>query len=173
MWVSAMNASAFTLIDMEQVVRTGLAQVPSNSRFTEAIQQVIEWSHANGDWQTTGRCIQEKYGHYGFAVTINNACCVAAALLYGWGDGSGTPVERYERAITIAVQLGFDTDCNGATVGSVTGLMVGASLLPGKWIAPLNDTLRTCVAEFGQVSISSIARRTYGISRMVRVSPSV
>lgn len=104
---------------------------------------------------------------------IHNACCVAAALFYGWVDGSGTPVERYERAITLAVQLGFDIDCNGATVGSVTGLMVGASLLPGKWIAPLNDTLRTCVAEFGQVSISSIARRTYEISRMVRVSPSV
>jgi ADP-ribosylglycohydrolase len=173
MWVSAMNASAFTLVDMEQVVRAGLAQVPGNSRFTEAVHRVIDWCHANGDWQTTGRCIQEKYGHYGFEGVINNACCVTAALLYGWGDGSGTPAERFERAITIAVQLGFDTDCNGATVGSVTGLMVGAGLLPGKWISPLNDTLRTCVAEFGQGHISSIAQRTYEISRMVRVSPSV
>jgi len=168
MWVAAMNAVAFTLLDMEIIIRAGLAQVPAHSRFAEAILQTIEWCRADGDWRQTGRRIVEHFDSYGFAGTINNACCVAAALLYGWGDGTSSSAEAFERAITIAVQLGYDTDCNGATAGSVIGLVLGASALPEKWIAPLHDTIRTCVAGFGQVSIAEMARRCYEMSRIVR-----
>lgn len=168
MWVAAMNAAAFTSLDMEAVIRAGLAQVPRRSRFTEAIEQTIAWVREDGDWWTTGQRIVEHYDRYEFAGTINNACCVTAALLYGWGDGRSSPAEIYERTITIAVQLGYDTDCNGATAGSVVGIMLGGAALPTKWTAPLNDTLRTCVAEFGQVSIQDMADRTYQLSRIVR-----
>ena len=168
MWVAAMNAAAFTLLDMETIIRAGLAQVPEKSRFTEALLQTIEWCKSDGDWRRTGQRIVEHFDKYGFAGTINNACCVAAALLYGWGDGTLSPAETFERTITIAVQLGYDTDCNGATVGSAVGLVLGASLLPEKWTGPLNNTLRTCVAEFGQVSISDMAERSYQLSRIVR-----
>jgi ADP-ribosylglycohydrolase len=168
MWVAAMNASAFTLMDMEQVIIAGLSQVPQNTRFSEAIQKTMQWCREDRDWWKTGIKIHEIYNQYDFGGTINNACCVTAALLYGWGDGRDTPSERYERAITIAVQLAYDTDCNAATVGSIVGLMIGAGLLPQKWIAQLNNTLRTCVAGFGQVSITEMAQRTFEISRIIR-----
>ncbi len=168
LWVSAMNAAAFTLLDTHTVIQAGLAQVPARSRFAEAIHQVIDWVQQDGDWTRTGDRISAQFDQYGFAGTINNACCVAAALLYGWGDGTDGPAVIFERTITTAVQLGYDTDCNGATAGSIVGLMLGAAALPTKWTTPLNDTLRTCVAEFGQVSIADMARRTYEISRIVR-----
>jgi ADP-ribosylglycohydrolase len=170
MWVSAMNASAFTLLDMEQIIRAGLSQVPQHSRFSEGIQQVMDWVRQDQDWWKTGERIHEHFDHYGFAGTINNACCVAAALLYGWGDGSDPPGVIFERAITIAVQLGYDTDCNGATVGSVVGMMLGENHLPHKWVAPMNDTLKTCVVGFGSVSIEAMANRTYQLSRIIRWS---
>ncbi len=168
MWVAAMNAAAFTMLDMEAIIRAGLARIPARSRFAEAIEQTIAWWREDGDWRATGRRIVEHYDQYEFAGAINNACCVAAALLYGWGDGRSTPAELYERTITIAVQLGYDTDCNGATAGSIVGVVLGAAALPDKWTAPFNDTLRTCVAEFGQVSIADMARRTYELSRIIR-----
>ena len=168
MWVAAMNAAAFTLVDMEAIIHAGLAEIPRGSRFAEAISRTIDWCRADDDWRVTGRRIVEHFDRYQFPGTINNACCVAAALLYGWGDGTSSPAETYERTITIAVQLGYDTDCNGATAGSVVGLVLGAAALPAKWTAPLNDTLRTCVAEFGQVRISDMARRTHELSRIVR-----
>ncbi len=172
MWVAAMNAAAFTLLDIETIIRAGLAEIPGRSRFAEAIKQTIDWYHTDGDWRKTGLRIEEHFHQYGFAGAINNACCVTAALLYGWGDGTGSPSVIYERTITIAVQLGYDTDCNGATAGSITGLVLGASALPRKWVAPLNDTLRTCVAEIGQVGIKDMAQRTYELSRIVRHSQS-
>lgn len=169
-WVAAMNAAAFTLLDIEAVIHAGLAQIPARSRFAEAILQTVEWCRNDDDWQTTGRRIVEHFDKYEFAGAINNACCVAAALMYGWGDGTDAPGVIYERTITTAVQLGYDTDCNGATAGSVVGVMLGAAALPSKWTTPLNDTLRTCVAEFGQVSICDMARRTYELSRVVRAT---
>jgi ADP-ribosylglycohydrolase len=168
MWVGAMHAAAFTLLDMEATIRAGLAQIPARSRFAEAIEQTIAWCRTDSDWRITGRRIVEHFDQYAFAGAINNACCVTAALLYGWGDGSTSAAERFERTITVAVQLGYDTDCNGATAGSVVGLMLGAHALPAKWTAPLNDTLRTCVVGFGQVSITDMARRTYELSRIIR-----
>jgi hypothetical protein len=168
MWVAAMNAAAFTLLDMETIIRAGLAQIPERSRFSEAILQTMDWVRIDGDWRVTGRRIVERYDGYGFAGAINNACCVTAALLYGWGDGTASPAETFERTITIAVQLGYDTDCNGATAGSVVGLVLGANLLPDKWIGRFNDTLRTCVAGFGEVRISGMAARTHELSRIIR-----
>jgi ADP-ribosylglycohydrolase len=168
MWVAAMNAAAFTLLDMEQVILSGLAQIPENSRFAEAISQTMEWCRDDQDWRRTGARIVDRYDRYGFAGAINNACCVTAALLYGWDDGSSSPAEAYDRTITTAVQLAYDTDCNGATAGSIVGLMLGAHALPEKWVGPLNDTLRTCVVGFGQVQICAMARRCLELSRIIR-----
>ena len=170
MWVAAMHAAAFHVLDAETIIRAGLAQVPERSRFAEAVLETIGWCGADADWRRTGERIVERFGRYGFAGTINNACCVATALLYGWGDGTSPAAEAFERTITIAVQLGYDTDCNGATAGSLVGLALGAHDLPTKWIAPLNDTLRTCVAEFGQVGIADMARRTNELGQIVRHS---
>lgn len=169
MWVSAMNAAAFTLLDTEAIIHAGLAQVPGNSRFSEAILQTVEWCKQDGDWEKVGQRIQAQFDQYTYAGTINNACCVTAALMCGWGDGTASPAERFERTITIAVQLGYDTDCNGATAGSIAGLRIGAGLLPERWVAPFNDTIHSCVAGFGQVSIRDMARRSYELSRIVRV----
>jgi ADP-ribosylglycohydrolase len=168
MWIAAMNASAFLLLDPEQIILSGLAQVPRKSRFSEAILRVIEWCQTDPDWQTTGRRIRNTYNEYGPAGTINNAACVAAALLHGWRAGMHSPAEQYEQVITIAAQMGYDTDCNGASAGSVAGVILGASMLPEKWIHSIHDDLHTCVAEFGKVSIRQMASRTYQLSRIYR-----
>lgn len=168
MWVAAMHAAAFRLFDAETIIRAGLGQVPERSRFAEAILETVEWWRADADWRQTGGRIVARFDRYGFAGTINNACCVTAALLYGWGDGTSPPSAIFERTVTIAVQLGYDTDCNGATAGSVVGLILGAHDLPPKWTGPLNDTLRTCVSEFGQVGIADLARRTFELGRVIR-----
>ena len=86
---------------------------------------------------------------------MSNAQIVAAALLLGGGD--------FGKSLGIAVTVGFDTDCNGATVGSVLGLALGAKALPEKWTAPLNDQLASGVDGFGLVHLSEMAKRTVAL----------
>jgi ADP-ribosylglycohydrolase len=65
-----------------------------------------------------------------------------------------------EPAICRAVMGGEDTDCNGATVGSIVGAVRGAKALPAKWIGPLNDRLESIVVGMTDNRISDLAART-------------
>jgi len=96
--------------------------------------------------------VMEAYGGYHWVHTINNAAFVVLGLLYGGGD--------LGRSVSISVMAGFDTDCNGATAGSVVGAMLGAKALPGDWVTPLGDRVRSILAGFSESSISDLARRT-------------
>ena len=72
-------------------------------------------------------------------------------------DKSGTPVLR------VAMECGYDTDCNGATVGSIMGIMIGAKNIPESWKNNVTGILRTGVSGFYQVSIEELTRRTCAI----------
>jgi ADP-ribosylglycohydrolase len=162
MFVSAMISAAFVTDDLWEVVETGLAAIPKKSRLAEAIRDVVAWSREYADWRDTWSRIIEKYGHYHFVHTINNAAVVTMGLLYSRND--------YERGITTGVMSGLDTDCNGATVGSILGVMLGAKSLPKKWVKPLNDTVESYVLGYNNSRISRLAERTFKISKRIMES---
>ena len=60
----------------------------------------------------------------------------------------------------MAVQTGFDTDCNGATVGSVLGVLLGFGALPRAFTDRVCDTLETSISGMERVSISDMAAET-------------
>src|SRR5205085_4037663 len=71
----------------------------------------------------------DETNHHDWCHTNSNAQVVTLALLYGEDD--------YEKTITLAVTAGFDTDCNGATAGSVWGIVHGVTAIPSKWAKPI------------------------------------
>ena len=58
------------------------------------------------------------------------------------------------------LKRGFDTDCNGATVGSVLGMANGIESIPDYWKKPIKDTLHTSVFGVGTVKISDRVEMT-------------
>jgi hypothetical protein len=62
----------------------------------------------------------------------------------------------------MAVETGFDTDCNGATVGSVIGMAKGKGAIGKEWTKPINDTLYTTIFGVGKVKISDCVEKTMG-----------
>ncbi|MBA7600235.1 hypothetical protein ES703_07284 [subsurface metagenome] len=102
----------------------------------------------------------DSYGGYHWVHTINNAAFVLLGLLYGGGD--------LGKSVSISVMAGFDTDCNGATAGSVVGAMLGAKALPEAWVAPLGDRVRSILSGFSESSITDLARRTCAIGERLR-----
>ena len=60
----------------------------------------------------------------------------------------------------MAVETGFDTDCNGATVGSVIGMANGIQAIPECWTKPINDTLYTSISGLNKLKISDRVKMT-------------
>jgi len=152
MFVAAMLAAAFVTIDIEQIVESGLGEIPTESRLAKAVCFAMKTALAEKSWEEVLDRLYENFGHYHWVHTINNAALLAAALIHGQGD--------YERTICHTVMGGWDTDSNGATAGSIVGTMLGASNLPAKWIAPLNNRLRSSMKGFDNAAFDDLARRT-------------
>ena len=60
----------------------------------------------------------------------------------------------------MAAETGLDTDCNGATVGSVVGMAKGIGCIDESWTKPINNTVRTSVFGVEEVSVSELAAQT-------------
>ena len=166
MWAAAMIAGAFgietqkpSLDDIVRIIRIGLSEIPAQCRLAEAIEKLIAWHGELDDWQAAWERINDLVGHYHWVHTINNALLVALGLLYGEGD--------FSKSITIAVMGGWDTDCNGATVGSILGAVLGASQLPARWTEPLHDRTRSAVIGYDGSTFSGLAARTLAVTRRV------
>ncbi len=155
MFVSAMLAVASATDDIENIILCGLAEIPHTSRLYENIMLVLE-SYRNGTPQK--ECFDiihskfDEYTSHGWCHTIPNAMIVVASLLYGEGD--------FSKSICMAVETGFDTDCNGATVGSVLGMIIGIDKIPEYWKKPINDTLYTSLFGIEKVKISERVKLT-------------
>lgn len=149
MMVAAMLAVAATTSDIQEILMGGLAQIPATSRLYEAVMEVISAFRSGVTQKDCFAMIHSRYNErsgHDWCHTISNAMIVAAALLYGKGD--------YGRSICMAVETGFDTDCNGATVGSVLGMANGLGSIPECWIRPIGDTLHTTIFGLHCVKIS-------------------
>ncbi len=162
MFVAAMISAAFVEENIEKIIEIGLGEIPKNSRLAADIKLAIEIAKDEKDQIRLVDRIWESFKHYHPVHTNNNAALVVASLLFGGDD--------YEKAITTSVLGGWDTDCNGATVGSILGAKLGAQALPEKWISPLNDTLYAEVNGFQPIKISECAQRSFQVFKKIRHS---
>ena len=155
MWAAAMIACAAVTENIKDIILGGLAQIPQGSRLYEAISGVLtDWENGMTQEACFAKIHQtyDEHSTHDWCHTISNAVIVAAVLLYGEGD--------FSRSICMAVETGFDTDCNGATVGSILGMRNGASTIDEQWLKPLNDTIHTSIFGVGTVKISDLVEKT-------------
>lgn len=127
MFYAAMISSAFGMNDPRSVIENGLRCIPPSSRLAEALARVLsEATEMNAPAALDA--IHDRWNEarqHDWCHAISNAEVVTWALLHGRGD--------FERSLCTAVEAGFDTDCNGATVGSILGAMLGARKIEGSF----------------------------------------
>ena len=155
MLIAAMIAAAPFCGDRSTLLRAGLAEIPQTSRLYADTAEVMGW-HADGlEYDEAVARLHQKWDEHcwhHWTHTNSNTMICAAALLWGEGD--------FGKSICRAVQPGFDTDCNGATVGSIMGMMLGARNIPSSWTRRLNNTFETSLTGHRTVDIERIARET-------------
>lgn len=155
MWAAAMIAAAFVTDDLSLILDAGLGQIPVRCRLAEAVGLVRQWREEGLTYDEATERIHATWNEdraHDWCHTISNAMVVTLGLL--WGE------RNFGLSLTRAVQACFDTDCNGATVGSILGILHGAHAVPEVWTAPFHDTLATGVSGYHRVRLRYLADET-------------
>ncbi|MBQ8404151.1 MAG: ADP-ribosylglycohydrolase family protein [Clostridia bacterium] len=155
MFVAAMLAVAAVNNNIRDIIYGGLAEIPATSRLYEAVMKLIEKYDGGATTEEMFAYIHSIYNDedgFDWCHTISNALVVIASLLCGEGD--------YSKSVCLSVQTGFDTDCNGATVGSIIGMRNGIAGVGEEWTAPTHGRLRTNLCGYDVVNIDELIDKT-------------
>lgn len=136
-FMAACIAEAFVTRDVQQIINTGLAQIPNDSLYAKVFEAVIQFHACNPeDWRACREMLEKEWGYNrypGVCHIIPNAGVCALSMLYGEGD--------FSRTIEIATMCSWDTDCNASNVGTILGVANGLAGIPNHYRAPLEDEL--------------------------------
>ncbi|MCX5378904.1 ADP-ribosylglycohydrolase family protein [Streptomyces sp. NBC_00091] len=150
---AAIAEAATGRADVHRALRAGLAVVPPGSRLAEAVRTGIRTAGEESDFDRVVDRLHACYGHYHWVHALPNTALIAAALTHADGD--------FTHSVCKAVSGGWDTDSNGATAGSLAGILAGSpDRLPDRWTAPLKNRLATTVAGFDGVGFDTLAHLT-------------
>ncbi|MEV8313037.1 ADP-ribosylglycohydrolase family protein [Streptomyces sp. NPDC059900] len=145
--------------DVHQCLRTGLTVVPPDSRLAGAVRHGIRLAATTPDFDQVVDDLHAAYGHHHWVHVIPNAALLAAALTHADGDFTGS--------ITRAVSGGWDTDSNGATAGSIAGLLAGhPDALPDRWTSPLKNRVASSVPGFDGIGFDTLADLTTELAEL-------
>ncbi|MFF4831154.1 ADP-ribosylglycohydrolase family protein [Streptomyces sp. NPDC001315] len=151
----ASGATGTSRPDIHHCLRTGLTVVPPRSRLARAVTHAIQLAESHDDFDTVVdelHAVHSPTHHWVHA--IPNTALIAAALTHANGDFTGS--------ICRAVSGGWDTDSNGATAGSIAGLLAGTpAALPDRWTTPLKNRLSASVADFDGIGFDTLAHLTH------------
>lgn len=159
LWAAALVSAAFVSTSAREAVDRSLVAVPPSSRLAEALQYVLQLRDGGLTWDDALERIRERFAHYPWVHTINNAAAVAAALVWSEGD--------WVAATGRVVMSGWDTDSNGATVGSVAAVLSGTAGLPDRFVVPLQDRTRSALFGFDNSRISDLSARTVRLTTAI------
>ena len=131
---TAIQSSAFLVSDLEELLDIGRSYVPEGTKTALAIDAARRAHDAGLDWKSARRKVLEATPHYNSQYSPINMGFQTIGLLYG---------RDFAESLCIAVNCGYDTDCTGATVGAILGIIHGNNGLPAKWTEPLGDVIAT------------------------------
>lgn len=164
--LAAMEAAAFEIKDIDQLLDIGLSFVPRISVIAQLAADVRRWHAANASWRAAREQLDEKYGYdvYGGGCHIvPNHGLVLLALLYGEGD--------FARSLEIVNTAGWDTDCNSGNLGALLGILNGVEGIDAgpDWRTPLADRMYLPTADPGS-GVSDALREATRITQLAITS---
>ncbi len=152
MFMAAAHAATLADVTAAEAADIGLQAVPPRSRLAEAIGTARA---ASGDWESIVDALYDRYGSLHWVHAINNTALVAAAMYH---------CTTFDEAIGNVVAGGWDTDTNGAAIGSIFGALAGVDGIDARWSEPLHDTVASSLPGFDASSIDALARRTLAVA---------
>ncbi len=131
LFFSTIESAAFVLQDRDALIELGLSALPKDCRVFKAVRSTVDWYKKDQDWKVVREKVMREFGHINFTDAPQNI----AFTILGWLAG-----RDFGDAICIAVNCGQDTDCTGATLGSILGI-IDPDGIPARWKEPISQEL--------------------------------
>lgn len=149
-FVAACGAAIPAADSLADAVARATDEVPEGSEARRA----IDFGAALVGRDDAVAALHAEYGHLSPVHTLNNLALVVWALLEHATD--------FGAAIGEAVAAGWDTDCNGATVGGLWGIT--GEPIPSSWTDPWNDRVGVTLAGFDELPLDDLVDRTLAVA---------
>jgi len=132
MFWAAVESAAFVEKDPLTLIRLGLNMVPLSSHVARSIREAV-WCYQNKkNWGDARERIASRFGTIQPCNAVPNHGFTIIGWLYGKDFGD---------KLCKAVNCGYDTDCTGATLGSLLGILEGNKGIPENWKKPVGDNI--------------------------------
>lgn len=152
-FIAALAAALPACRDLDTALDMALAEIPAHSGAAEAVR--FGRSIAGAPDAVTR--LHRHYRELTPLHAVNNLALVVWALCAHAGDFSATVGE--------AVSAGWDTDCNGATVGGLCAL-AGAPI-DDRWTRPWQGRIGTRLAGHSELQLEDVVQRTLKVARAI------
>lgn len=160
-FTAVVESAAFVEKDRDRLIALGLASIPADCAVAVSVRRAID-AHAEGmDLYAAREAVVAASASTGWFQAPQNVAFVVLGWLYGEDD--------FGKSICAAVNCGDDTDCTGATMGSIWGIIHGSAAIPPEWLAPVGEGIRT-VAVYPEVApenLSALTDRTVEAAQVV------
>lgn len=187
---AALESGAFVEHNLRTLIAIGPSYIPTECGVAGAVRCALDCQSAGKTWQEArdavlsgfrGSAFFHLLSHVsaedqerGFAEgrrgwdAPSNIGMLVIGLLYGEGD--------FAKTVCTAVNCGEDTDCTGATAGSIFGILHGAEGIPVQWIAPIGRGIKTACLNLGELGyfgnqlppdVDALTERTARIAQQV------
>lgn len=170
MFFSALQSLAFGACDINTLVQEALTFIPPRSRLALAVTSTLEIANSSPNWDSAISCLlnhlnDNRQKDLSPVHTINNAAICVLSLLFGSDDPF--------HAARLAVMSGLDTDCNGATVGAILGVIHGNEVSNYPLVKRLGDDVSTRISSFPHFTVPDLVDRTMSAIGLIERSTSV
>lgn len=165
-FVAAMESLAFVINDVRELISLALLRIPEDSRVAKTVrfaEQCFEDGTPLHEARDAVIALNADIGD-GWFQAPSNVGFVILGLLYGEGD--------FKKSMLAAVNCGDDTDCTGATIGSVLGILGGVKGIPKDWRRQVGDAIVTACINMG-ISWNPITSCKQLSERVARLAPAV
>ena len=155
MFIAALGAAIPACPSLDAAIDIALGLIPEDSGAAAAVAfgRGIA-GHGNGVER-----LHQEYTGLPPVHTLNNLALVVWALL---------SADDFSAAIGEAVAAGWDTDCNGATVGGLFGLT--GQPIPHHWTAPWNERVGVSLAGQSELALGDLVARTVAVADRIGAS---
>lgn len=130
---AALESLAFVERDILTLIDKAATFVPKDSVMMTAVYDTIAWYKSGVTYDEIRDRILEKYGAKNFTDAPQNIAFVIVGLMYG---------TDFKDAMLKTVNLGYDTDCTAATLGSIYGILYGTAGIPAQWANAVGEEIK-------------------------------